>query len=239
VLKTQFDLPVRSPIGILGYNCVEWVIADLAGVFGGYITVPLYCGAEDAKYQFIVEQSEIKVIFCDHLHYPIISRLFEPSQVRVVLFGHHPELPAPSVHSLLAQLPPDFAASEWVPSEKTDILTVMYTSGSTGRPKGAIMTEDRWHRFLCENYRVTYPYRIISASQLPHIMERQNVRPLLYFFPSIRLFHDQQQLFITRFLSPAALLGPPCLCYCLFVVVSCVFCLLTKQYFTGVVLRCD
>lgn len=59
------------------------------------------------------------------------------------------------------------------------------------------MTEDRWCRFMTMNYRVTFPMRIITVSQLPHIMERQNVC-MVFSFCS---FLDRPYELISFFLS--------------------------------------
>lgn len=200
-LRDFCRLPARAAVGICGLNSVEWVLADLACLFGSFISVPLYCRSEDHVFEYIVRQAGLKLIFCDAFHYALFTRLFPDQSQRPILvrFGPSTDQRGPFV----AQLVSDHLRElndDWIETPKSEILTLMYTryvqikqinnmfflkkhhsfivflfSGSTGRSKGAIMTEDRWCRFMTMNYRVTFPMRIIAVSQLPHIMERQNV----------------------------------------------------------------
>jgi long-subunit acyl-CoA synthetase (AMP-forming) len=176
-LRHRVKISPRGGVGICGRNSIEWVIADLAALFGGFISVPLYAGQSHDTYLYIIRQVQIAAIICDRTHYDIFSQILSPSDnVTLVLYG---STESPQSGYSMLQLVREYISksdgNDWVALEKSDVVTLMYTSGSTGRPKGAIMTDDRWNRFLGESYRVTYPYRILTVSQLPHIMERQNV----------------------------------------------------------------
>ena len=61
------DIPEKSKIAILSKNCAEWILADLAIMMAGHISVPIYptVGAETIR--LILDHSESKAIFVGKL----------------------------------------------------------------------------------------------------------------------------------------------------------------------------
>ena len=54
-------------IGILSKNCMHWVIADLAIMMGGYVSVPFYASLPKGKLEEVVALSDIKALFIGKL----------------------------------------------------------------------------------------------------------------------------------------------------------------------------
>src|SRR5947208_2483726 len=63
----SLDLPPRSRVSILSKNCAQWMMADLAIMMAGHISVPLYPTLSAHSIEQILKHSEPKVIFIGKL----------------------------------------------------------------------------------------------------------------------------------------------------------------------------
>ena len=63
----SLGLPEKSKIAILSKNCAEWIMADLAIMMAGYISVPIYPTLDAGTIRVVLEHSESKVIFIGKL----------------------------------------------------------------------------------------------------------------------------------------------------------------------------
>src|SRR5688500_11455353 len=60
-------LPRQSNIAILSKNCAHWIMADLAIMMAGYVSVPIYPTLSAAGIKHILQHSEAKAIFLGKL----------------------------------------------------------------------------------------------------------------------------------------------------------------------------
>ena len=63
----RLNLPNRSNVALLSKNCAQWIMADLAIMMAGHISVPLYATLTAPSIQQILEHSESKAIFVGKL----------------------------------------------------------------------------------------------------------------------------------------------------------------------------
>ena len=61
------DLPRQSKIALLSKNCAHWVMADIAIMMAGHISVPIYPTLQADSIQHILEHSESKAIIIGKL----------------------------------------------------------------------------------------------------------------------------------------------------------------------------
>src|SRR4051812_30657794 len=59
----SLKLPKQSKIAILSENCAHWIMADLAIMMSGHISVPLYPNISGELVKYCLEHSESKVLF--------------------------------------------------------------------------------------------------------------------------------------------------------------------------------
>lgn len=136
-------------VAILSGTRVEWCLADIAVILGGFVTVPIYPSSLPDQAGYILGHSEARVVFVeDGMQWNKIAGVWKdlPSLSTVVLFtgpseGKERTIDLPRLRSkgieYAAVNPEDFSRrTEEIRPE--DDLTLIYTSGTTGPPKGVV-----------------------------------------------------------------------------------------------------
>lgn len=147
-------MKVQDRVGIFSRNRPEWMIADLAAVHAGAITVPVYDTLAAAQIKHIVNHSEMRIIFvADHA---MLAKILEmkgelPKLERAIVFdGDAPAGGPLSVMTWKALLEagaahqakePEAFEKRWKEIRRDDVLTIVYTSGTMGDPKGVLLTQ--------------------------------------------------------------------------------------------------
>ncbi len=141
-------------ISILGDTSGEWIIADLAIMATGAITVPIYQSNPAHECQYILQDAGATWIFCDLEHQAAKIREEKarlPELKGVIRFTGDPE--AEHEHTLAAienrgiawrGQNPGAHAARVAAVKSTDAASYLYTSGTTGNPKGVVLTHGSW-----------------------------------------------------------------------------------------------
>ncbi len=125
-------------VGVIAYNCLEWMEIYAAMARAGLVVVPLNFRLTMSEMAYILEHAEVTAVmagpqFCATLD-GIRSQL-SLSTERWVCLDDTPPTGWTAYESLIAQADPGMAP---VAVSADDMCALMYTSGTTGRPKGAI-----------------------------------------------------------------------------------------------------
>ncbi|MDQ3235062.1 MAG: AMP-binding protein, partial [Pseudobdellovibrionaceae bacterium] len=172
-----------SKIALLSSNRPEWMIADLAILSIGAISIPVYATSSQTDVTYILEHSGAEILVVDQLEH--IAYLQKTKLSAIVSFEKAPkkqiEAFAAKVHSLSTILhETKQTLHEPVALQNDDVATIIYTSGTTGKPKGVIHT----HGNLAESMAASYDIletpegttdRYFSFLPLSHVAERQLV----------------------------------------------------------------
>lgn len=167
----KLNLPNQSKIALLSKNCAHWVLADLAIIMTGNISIPIYPTFQANSIQYVLEHSESKAI--------IIGKLddFESQKSAI------PDIPVISVElygikegNTWEELIKNNEPLEEIPKlNPENLITIIYTSGTTGNPKGVMHTVDNFtnasNTFL-ENLDLPAHPKFFSYLPLSHIAER-------------------------------------------------------------------
>ena len=198
----SLDMPPNSNIGLVSKNCAHWLIADLAILMSGHVSVPFYPTLTRAQLQQVLEHSECRVLFVGKLDGWDAVKGGIPARVHKIAFpGYVPS--SPSVDADAAQWNNILDAHEPITDDplpgRTDIFTIIYTSGTTGNPKGVMITYDAVNAVVSKTkeqmrYDVADP-RFFSYLPLCHIAERNVVEATglamggtIYFAESLETF---------------------------------------------------
>jgi long-chain acyl-CoA synthetase len=168
------DLPPGSKVAILSKNCAHWIMADLAIMMCGFVSVPIYATLTAPSILQILEHSESKAVFIGKLdHGDAYKEAIPPGVVKIGIsaYGISEE------HSW-----EDWLKSEpypgrylWKPDE---ILTIIYTSGTTGKSKGVMHSVDNFYKVVSvavHELGIPLHPKLFSYLPLSHIAERAGI----------------------------------------------------------------
>ncbi|MFN5323643.1 MAG: AMP-binding protein [Bacteroidota bacterium] len=179
VAKLQsLGLQKGDHIAILSRNCSHWILADLAIMMGGYVSVPLYPTIPADQIRDILQHADVKLLFAGKLDKWDASCL--PDGVQLIAFPHYEGNPQITNAITWTQDLPSTAGdiTPHVPG-LDDLWTILYTSGTTGKPKGVM------HSYRCPTtifdlelrhgtmgMSAIGQYRFFSFLPLNHVAER-------------------------------------------------------------------
>jgi long-chain acyl-CoA synthetase len=124
-------------VALLAKNCAEWVIADLAIMLAGLVSVPLYPLQSAESIDYVLRHAQCKAIILGKLDEPAkLESGIAPEVIRIAM--PYPTLKAEhDWQALLAAHPPLAEAHVQAPDA---LLSILYTSGTTGQPKGVMLS---------------------------------------------------------------------------------------------------
>lgn len=182
-LKKEYKSYEVRFLGICSKNREEYILADLACVFYGITTVPIYDTLGVQGVSFILKQTGLKtmVVSGEMLDKLIKENLFGEVQTIIALDVISPSQRTEIEKRKLKIIPFTEVLSKQLPLpypkiNSRSLYVFSYTSGTTGDPKGAMMTHGN---FLSMTAAAAHIFPVISEedsyiSYLPfaHVFER-------------------------------------------------------------------
>lgn len=169
-------------VGILSKNCYAWIVADLAIMMGGFVSVPFYPTLSKKDLREVIELSDIKALFVGKLDVWKDQKGSMTPELITIAFPHFEGNSDVSKDCLYhwnhiqKDYPPCKHPHHPDPKE---VFTIIYTSGTTGTPKGVMIDYDCANQVLSHE-RADPAYgvfqgvseRVLSYLPLNHIAER-------------------------------------------------------------------
>jgi len=177
---------------ILSENRPEWVMADLAAVCAGGITVPIYTTLVPEQVKYIIDDCDARFVLVSNIDQwrkvDIVRSQLGKVKHFLILDG-----PAPTDVRLWSDVAaegrkaeetdPGRFEREAAAVKPTDTATIIYTSGTTGVPKGVILT----HANFCSNVVTSAELlefssrdTVLSFLPLSHVLERMVTYAYVY-----------------------------------------------------------
>lgn len=193
----SLDLPPQSPIGLVSKNCPHWLIADIAILISGHISVPFYPTLTADQLRSVLKHSQCTVLFVGKVDNWDTMRTGVPATVQGIAFpDNQPDFTLRPWNEILATYPPMIESP--IP-KLDDLFTIIYTSGTTGTPKGVMIDYLAAARLAELNRDKTFQAlpnaRFFSYLPLCHVAERNIVEAIglitggtIYFVESLAAF---------------------------------------------------
>lgn len=180
-------------IGIISNNRPEWLITDLAIQMAGGIITPIYPTVGIPDLEFILEESQIKIIFISNQEiYDRFKSVLNNGKLKVYSFDKLDGVE--NWESILVQPSSESQLSKSKNSITEETLaTIIYTSGTSGKPKGVMLT----HKNIMSNVKNSMPQfhfanpgeKALSFLPLNHIFEK--MVSYIYLFKGAQIFYAE------------------------------------------------
>lgn len=165
-------LPPHSHVAIFSKNCSEWIMADLAIMMAGHVSVPVYPTLSAEGVQQIIDHSDAKAVFIGKLENYASQKSGINSTLPKISIATYGVTEGAIWEEIIKTQNPIVNPVTLKPE---DILTIIYTSGTTGRPKGVIHSVRNFDTTVkMAQKSVDFPPRprVMSYLPLSHIAER-------------------------------------------------------------------
>ncbi len=193
-IKT-LNLPERSHIAILSKNCAHWMMADIAIMMAGCVSIPIYPTLTAASIQPILEHSDAKAIFIGKLDDFASQEAAIHVNLTRISFDDYGRKEKHNWNELIAQATPLQQVYNW---SREEILTIIYTSGTTGKPKGVIHTAGNFDTVMhaaIKELRLVKRTFLFSYLPLSHIAERIGIEMNGIYNASVISFAESIETF--------------------------------------------
>ena len=187
----------QANIALLSRNRAHWLLADLAIIGAGNVTIPLFTTLVPSAAEYIFDFTEAKVLILGEAENWGAVREVLPDGVDIItLPGVDVDGPHRRWEDLVSEcagLEPDYTAKH------DDLISIVFTSGTTGVPKGVMQAHDS---FLVPMQRAKDYFglrpnpRFLSYLPLSHIAERQLVLVQSMLYPGSVTFNESLEILL-------------------------------------------
>ena len=175
-------LEAGNTISILGNNCPQWFVSDMAAIFAGGIPGGIYVTSSPEQCRYIAGHSQARIAVVENLEqlnkFKQIQKDLPDLKAIVMMQGSDDDDMVFSWGDLeeIAKKTPEEALDKRIANQKPDdCCTLIYTSGTTGNPKGVMLSHDNivWTgQQVVDAVKVDHTDQLISYLPLSHIAEQ-------------------------------------------------------------------
>ena len=127
----------NAHIGLISKNCREWIIADMAIMMAGYVSVPFFPSLKGEELEYLIDFGDVDLLFVGKIETwdDIESHL--PKEFPLIRFPHYKSCSVVDRGEEWFDFINKYDPLQEIHVPKlTDLWTIIFTSGTTGNPKG-------------------------------------------------------------------------------------------------------
>lgn len=205
------NLPPKSPVAILSKNCAHWIMADLAILMAGHISVPVYPTLGADSILPVLLHSEARAIFIGKLDDFSAQEEGIPASLIRISFPDYGTECEYRWENWIMEFQPIVQPHPWTQDE---VFTIIYTSGTTGHPKGVMHTlgnVDYWIKAVLSELNVPDHPSLLSYLPLSHVAERWAIECTGIYVGAVLTFTETIETFVKNLsdASPFLFFGVP------------------------------
>ncbi|THH40046.1 AMP-binding protein [Neolewinella litorea] len=180
------DLAPGSHIGLVSKNCREWIIADLAIMMAGHVSVPFFATLTGEQIAEVLELGDVDLLFVGKTEVWDNMKTGVPDDLPVVRFPHYADNSQVDRGKAWEEILETYEPLPGQPLQDRDGLwTLIFTSGTTGTPKGVMLSIENQIALMRELYPknpLENDYqgdnRYFSFLPLNHVAERGTIETM-------------------------------------------------------------
>ncbi len=175
-----------SHIGLVSKNCREWIIADLAIMMAGHVSVPFFATLTGEQIAEVIELGDIDLLFAGKMEVWDSMKSGIPDHLPVISFPQYPDNSKVERGKAWEAILEEYAPMPGQPTpDRAGLWTIIFTSGTTGTPKGVMLSIENQIALMRELYErnpLENDYagnnRYFSFLPLNHVAERGTVETM-------------------------------------------------------------
>ena len=179
----SLGLKPNAHIGLISKNCREWVIADLAIMMAGYISVPFFPTLTGKELGGLLDFGDVDALFVGKIENWDDIKSFIPQEMPVIGFPTYKDHSSiDRGHSWFEFINKHESLSNPHIPKLSDTWTIIFTSGTTGKPKGVVLS-----------YRANEATKIISENTNPLKIDHNGNN---HFFSYLPMNHIAERIVV-------------------------------------------
>ena len=199
----SLGLRENAHIGLISKNCREWIIADLAIVMAGYISVPFFPNLTSGEINKLLTFGDVDLLFAGKVEDWEEQKAGVPEGMPIISFPTYKGCSdITEGHQWFDFINQHKPLQEPHKPKLSDIWTIIFTSGTTGNPKGVVLNylaNQSTAKLALDNNALKIDFNgnntFFSYLPLNHIAERVVVEYVAFRFGGTLSFAENLDTF--------------------------------------------